>query len=707
MKHKLLINVALMFLVSFLGLNIRTANGQELIPEDEKQALIELFNSTNGAEWKSWTKWDLTASVDQWKGVKIKDGHVSELDLHSSNLQGKIPASIGALTELVKIRLDNNLLEGPLPKELFQFQKLQELWLTNQRKQANAGEVREYTLTGGLPDVIDMPQLKILELSDTGITGPLSEMKTPELLQFQANNCTLGSLHPSIWELPKIIYIGIQLGESPKPLPLTGELPKDFSKCATLQALAIGGCPNFVGEIPASIAKCTGMQQLLLQNGHTGTIPKELGTMKNLVLLALANNHLTGEIPEELGNLTNLVQLYLGMNELTGTIPESFKNFTKLNHLNLKKNKLTGNLPEWIGQLHNLTKLILGDNEFTGTIPAKWAPVGEGQESDGFGINRLLELDLANLKLSGELPERFGNFTSMDKIWINNAGLSGDPTTVLQKMLEISQIYIQDNNFKGRLDGLLALEDLEELRVLYAQNNHFYGSIEEREHQPDGWGPYYRFNAHGINVSNNDFKLKDFEKLSPILTGKEPTNVTNKLIFAPQNKLEVEETSKEVKEGEALSFTAPTLEDLRNAPFSTTDLSETKNVYQWYKDGKKVDGQNTPVLSIDKVNKDQSGVYVCKITNARVPGLTMETKEMIATVKTGILPIEANQEVIVREGDILSVKGAESLALYTTSGNLLSSVEGNEISINHLSSGTIVIVIYTTGGVNKAVKYIL
>ena len=85
----------------------------------------------------------------------------------------------------------------------------------------------------------------------------------------------------------------------------------------------------------------------------------------------------------------------------------------------------------------------------------------------------------------------------------------------------------------------------------------------------------------------------------------------------------------------------------------------------------------------------------------------METKEMIATVKTGILPIEANQEVIVREGDILSVKGAESLALYTTSGNLLSSVEGDKISINHLSSGTIVIVIYTTGGVNKAVKYIL
>ena len=64
MKHKLLINVALMFLVSFLGLNLRIAHGQELIPADEKQALIDLYNSTNGAKWRGGVKWDLTASVD-------------------------------------------------------------------------------------------------------------------------------------------------------------------------------------------------------------------------------------------------------------------------------------------------------------------------------------------------------------------------------------------------------------------------------------------------------------------------------------------------------------------------------------------------------------------------------------------------------------------------------------------------------------------
>ena len=109
----------------------------------------------------------------------------------------------------------------------------------------------------------------------------------------------------------------------------------------------------------------------------------------------------------------------------------------------------------------------------------------------------------------------------------------------------------------------------------------------------------------------------------------------------------------------------------------------------------------------DKANKDQSGVYVCKVTNARVPGLIMETKEMIATIKTSILPIEANNEVVVRKGDVLSVKGAETIALYTASGNLLSSIDGDEITVGNFSTGTVVIVIYTVSGVSKAVKYIL
>jgi len=35
----------------------------------EKEALLALYNSTNGKEWNS--TWDLNASEDTWYGVKI------------------------------------------------------------------------------------------------------------------------------------------------------------------------------------------------------------------------------------------------------------------------------------------------------------------------------------------------------------------------------------------------------------------------------------------------------------------------------------------------------------------------------------------------------------------------------------------------------------------------------------------------------------
>ena len=55
-------------------------------------------------------------------------------------------------------------------------------------------------------------------------------------------------------------------------------------------------------------------QIVLTNNGLTGPIPVELGSLSNLNVLNLGHNGLTGEIPAELGNLTSLVTLGLGLN---------------------------------------------------------------------------------------------------------------------------------------------------------------------------------------------------------------------------------------------------------------------------------------------------------------------------------------------------------------------------------------------------------
>ena len=92
----------------------------------------------------------------------------------------------------------------------------------------------------------------------------------------------------------------------------------------------------------------------LRDNGLSGEIPPELGSLSNLERLSLSANQLTGEIPTELGNLAGLTSLSLGDNQLTGPIRPELAQLTNLTHLSLWGNGLTGSVPAWLDILTNL-----------------------------------------------------------------------------------------------------------------------------------------------------------------------------------------------------------------------------------------------------------------------------------------------------------------------------------------------------------------
>ena len=67
-----------------------------------------------------------------------------------------------------------------------------------------------------------------------------------------------------------------------------------------------------------------GVTELQLRdNGLSGEIPSELGSLTDLRILRLDQNDLRGEIPLEPGKLSNLERLVLFENDLTGEIPRS------------------------------------------------------------------------------------------------------------------------------------------------------------------------------------------------------------------------------------------------------------------------------------------------------------------------------------------------------------------------------------------------
>ncbi|XP_010533657.1 PREDICTED: probable LRR receptor-like serine/threonine-protein kinase At1g63430 isoform X2 [Tarenaya hassleriana] len=76
-----------------------------------------------------------------------------------------------------------------------------------------------------------------------------------------------------------------------------------------------------------------------------GTIPKEIGKLKNLKVLDLGNNLLTGPIPAELGNLSSIMIINLQSNGLTGKLPPELGNLRYLKELHLDRNRLQGSLP--------------------------------------------------------------------------------------------------------------------------------------------------------------------------------------------------------------------------------------------------------------------------------------------------------------------------------------------------------------------------
>jgi len=59
----------------------------------------------------------------------------------------------------------------------------------------------------------------------------------------------------------------------------------------------------------------------LIENGLTGALPPEVGTLHTLRFLVLFGNRITGSIPPELGQLSGLITLWLAENQLTGSIP--------------------------------------------------------------------------------------------------------------------------------------------------------------------------------------------------------------------------------------------------------------------------------------------------------------------------------------------------------------------------------------------------
>lgn len=98
--------------------------------ETDREALVALYEATDGENWRLNDNWLSDAPIGEWQGVETdEDGRVVELSLWLGSLEGQIPAELGDLAKLERLNLFLNRLGGQIPPELGMLFELEELIL--------------------------------------------------------------------------------------------------------------------------------------------------------------------------------------------------------------------------------------------------------------------------------------------------------------------------------------------------------------------------------------------------------------------------------------------------------------------------------------------------------------------------------------------------------------------------------------------------
>ncbi|GLT32390.1 hypothetical protein SLA2020_070610 [Shorea laevis] len=410
--------------------------------------------------------------------LQAPSSSLSVLDLRGNKFQGQLPKlssnlayvdySSNNFSSMIQfysssstfsfILLSNNNLQGSIPESICAATNLQVLDLSNN------------SLNGAIPQCLnEMESLNVLDLSRNNLSGNISDKFS--------SNCSLQTLN---------------LNRN----HLEGKVPRSLTNCARLEVLDLGN--NQISDtFPCHLKKMSKLQVLVLRyNDFYESINclDDKSSSSPLQIVDLASNHFKGELPYRW--LHTWKAMKFASDELEVLVLEENVRF-ELDHKHLDPNRPASGcyakrrnvrvrdpisyIPSSTGNVQVCSDVYAyegGNNIFFQGIYYRYAATItiKGSETRLVKILSLLtSIDFSCNKFEGQIPEVLGEFKALYALNLSHNGFTGLIPSFLGKLQDLESLDLSNNNLSGEIPQQLGA--LNFLTVLNLSHNQLEGRI--------------------------------------------------------------------------------------------------------------------------------------------------------------------------------------------------------------------------------------